>query len=87
LCGPDPEPLPRWPQLCLLAPIRDRPPVCASHHEVENEEELVILSNNLLKLDDTGVVELSQRLDLSQAHALIPGRELLFHLLDGNLEV
>ncbi len=41
-------------------------------HELEHEEELVILSDDLLQLDDVRVAELLQGLHLPELHALLP---------------
>mmetsp|Transcript_124915 Transcript_124915/g.303364 ORF Transcript_124915/g.303364 Transcript_124915/m.303364 type:complete len:290 (-) Transcript_124915:69-938(-) len=53
-------------------------------HVLEHEEELVILTDHFLELDNVGVVELLEALDLAQLHALFPRVELLLHLLDGH---
>ena len=46
--------------------------------------QLLRHKQDLLELDDVGVVEFPQRLDLSQFKALIPVLILTFHLLDGH---
>lgn len=62
------------------------PPAPRAHQELEDEEELVVLSDDLLELDNAWVVELAQRLDLPQVHALLPRVELALHLLDSHLQ-
>lgn len=41
-------------------------------HELEHKEELVVFSDDFLQLDDVGVAQLLQGLDLSELHALFP---------------
>ena len=52
-------------------------------HVFEHKEELVVFTNDLFQFDDVRVVELLQRLHLSQLHALLPRVKLLLHALDG----
>ena len=56
-----------------------------SHQKLKYKEQLVVLPDDLLQLDDAGVAELAQRLDLPQRHALLPRVKLAFHLLDRHL--
>lgn len=53
-------------------------------HELEDQVQVIVHANDFFQLHYVGVVELPQGLDLPQAHALIPGKVLLLHFLDGH---
>ena len=57
-----------------------------AYQVLEHKEELVVLSDDLLELHHTRVVEFAEGLDLTQRHALLPAKELALHLLDGHLQ-
>ena len=56
-----------------------------AHHVLEDEEDLVLLADDLLQLDERGVLQLPQRQDLPQPQRLVPAVELALHLLHGHL--
>ena len=54
-------------------------------HELEDKVQVVVDANDFFELDDLRMVQLAERLNLSQCHALFPRIELLFHFFDGHL--
>jgi len=52
--------------------------------ELKHKVQLVVLADDLLELDDVGVVELAQAAHLAQRNALLPAVELFLHVLDGH---
>ena len=52
---------------------------------LKHKEKLIIFPNHFLQLDHTGVVQLTEGLDLSQRHAFFPAEEFAFHLFDSHL--
>ena len=56
-----------------------------AHHVLEDEEDLVLLADDLLQLDERGVLQLPQRQDLAQPQRLVPAVKLALHLLHGHL--
>ena len=53
-------------------------------HIFKYEIQVVVYSDHLFELYDESVIQLSQRLDLSKSHALLPRVKLLLHLFDGH---
>ena len=51
---------------------------------LEDQEELVVLPQGLLQFDDVLVVQLPERLDLSEADAFVPARVFPFELFYGH---
>lgn len=49
------------------------------------KEQLIILSDHLLQLDHTRVVQLAEGFHFPQRHAFLPAEELALHFLDGHL--
>lgn len=52
--------------------------------EVHDQVELIVDLDDFLEFDYVGVLDLAERLDLSEVHTLIPILELFFHFLDGD---
>lgn len=51
-------------------------------HVFKYKVEVIVDSNDFLQFHDERVIQFTQRLDLSQGHALLPRVELLLHLFD-----
>ncbi len=58
---------------------------CGTNQVLKHKEELIVFPDHFLQLDHTGVVQLTEGLDLSQRHAFFPAEELAFHFFDGHL--
>lgn len=53
-------------------------------HVLKDKVEIVVHSDDLFQFHDVYVVQLPQRLNLSQSHALVPRIKFLLHLLNRN---
>lgn len=72
----------------LEGPVAFPPPVHQVRevrvHELEDEEEVILLQNHLPELDDAGMPQRLERPELAEILAVVPGPQLFLDLFDGD---